>query len=139
MRVAADPFGIGLVYWGQGRDVIAISTRAALAAGVLASEHGTAPQRDAIGVGWLAYSVQVMGLQTGFEQITVVPEGARVDIDPAGGARLVHAERSPWLLPSGGSASPEAVLEEVRNEMTTSIRTARSLPGRTNACGTDRR
>lgn len=133
--VAADPFGIGHIYWGQGRDVIAIATRAALAAGVLAAEHGTAPKRDAIGVGWLAYSVQVMGLQTGFEQITAVPEGARVDIDPAGGARLVHAERSPWLLQSGGSASPEAVLEEVRNEMATGIRTARSLSGRTMRAG----
>ena len=87
--VAADPLGIGLVYWGEGRDVTVISSRAALAASLLAAEAASQPKRDTAGVGWLTYGVHAMGRQTGFDQITVIPEDTVVDIDPAGGARLL--------------------------------------------------
>lgn len=63
--VGADPLGIGLIYWGEGRDVVIISSRAELAAGILAAEHGSPPARDTLGTGWRAYSGQPMGLRTG--------------------------------------------------------------------------
>ena len=43
--VAADPLGIGLTYWGHGREFVAISSRASLAAAVLAAESSAAPIR----------------------------------------------------------------------------------------------
>ncbi len=129
--VAADPLGIGLVYWGHGRDFVAISSRAALAAAVLAAEHSAEPVRDAVGAGWLAYCVHADALQTGFEQVEVVPDGGFIDIDPEGGARFVPASRSPWRLGPECTTSPGEMLEEARCEMVTAIRTELSRPGRT--------
>jgi hypothetical protein len=133
--VAADPLGVGLVYWGQGREIAVISSRASLAASLLAAEDGTVPRRDAIGAGWLAYSIYGMGLQTGFERISLVPEGAVVDIDPAGGIRLLSPPRPPWYPPPEGTTSPEAMLEEARGEMTTAIRMALAAPEGTKCVG----
>jgi hypothetical protein len=132
--IAADPLGIGLVYWGQGRDVTVISSRAALAAGLLAAEHATDPKRDVIGAGWIVYAPRAMGLQTGFAHVSVAPQGAVVDIGPSGGARLLNPAPPPWRMPLG-DAPPEQVLEEARREMTAFTRMTLALPGRTNRAG----
>ena len=122
--VASDPLGIGLTYWGHGREFVAISSRAALAAALLAAEDTTVPGRDAVGAGWLAYCVYANALQTGFEAVHVVPDGGFLDIDPTGGARFVPASRSPWRPDTACTASTEEMLEEARCEMVTAIRMA---------------
>ncbi len=133
--VAADPLGGGLIYWGHGRDVVVVSSRAALAAGLLAAESATRPQRDVTGVGWLAYCSRSIGHQTGFEQVSVVPTGATVDIDPAGGACLVDAPAPPWRPDPDDAVMPADELEEVRTQIVTSIRMALALPGRASRAG----
>ncbi|MEY2459905.1 MAG: hypothetical protein QOG30_1735, partial [Acidimicrobiaceae bacterium] len=127
--IAADPFGIRLLYWGEGRDLVAISSRAALAAALVTSEDATTPKRDVMGVGWLAYVGVPLGLETGFEAVSVVPQGSLIDIDPAGDARVIHASRPPWRLESG-AMSPDSLLAEARSEMTTNIRMARVMAER---------
>jgi hypothetical protein len=133
--IAADPLGIGLVYWGHGRDLIVISSRAALAARLLAAQHATHPKRDPIGAGWIAYAPRAMGLQTGFTDVSVVPQGALVDIDPAGGARVRNPSPPPWRIPLGDATSPEDTLEDARREMTAFTRVALALPGRAPRAG----
>jgi hypothetical protein len=128
--VGADPLGIGLAYWGEGRDVIVISTRAALAAGLLASERATEPKRDTIGAGWIVYGIRALGLQTGFEQISVLPQGALVDIDPRGGVRLRQWSSPPWRPGPGDTTAPEEALERARQEMSAFLRMALASPGR---------
>ena len=133
--VAADPLGIGQLHWGEGQDLVVVSSRAALAAGLLASVHGHDPKRDAIGAGGLAYSVHSVGLRTGFEQVSVVPEGAVIDIDPATGARMLRPQQPLWRPRSEHLESPERTLETVREEMVTAVRMARTMPGSTTLAG----
>jgi hypothetical protein len=126
--VASDPLGVGLNYWGEGRDFVVISTRAALAARLLGAEHPDGSRRDAFGVGWLAYGDLHVGLRTGFARVSVVPEDAHVEIDPATGPRLVSRSRSAWR-PTPSSAAPEATLEDALGEMAIAVRMGFALPG----------
>lgn len=127
--VVTDPLGIGLTYWGEGRDILVIASRAALAAGILGAEVDRVPARDAYGTGWLAYSVYAMGHRTGFENVSVIPVGARVRIGKDGTAEIVPSARRPWRLPDSQVDHPEEVLTEARVEMTTAVRMALERPG----------
>jgi hypothetical protein len=132
--VAADPVGAGLLYWGESPDALVLSTRAAVAASLLAVAKGTAPRRDVLGTGWLAYMGMPMGHRTGFEDISLVPDGAVVEIDPAGTIDLHRSLRAPWRRYAAElAADPHAALDEARTEMTTAIRMALRDPG-TQAC-----
>ncbi len=132
--IAADPVGMGLAYWGRNRDLIVISSRAALAARLLAP-GGAEPKRDVFGAGWLAYGTRSMGLDTGFEGVKVVPEGAVVDIDPTGDVRLLHPPRPPWRLAPDDPRSTDDLFEETRAEMTTALRMALAAPGTKSSAG----
>jgi hypothetical protein len=127
--IGTDPLGVGVAYWGEDRDMVVISTRAPVAAGLLAAEVPNGAARDVVGSGWLAYSTYPVGDRTGFECVRVVPEGACIAIDAAGNTRLNRAEQSPWRSADGLPNSPTAVLEQVRAEMTAAMRMARRRPG----------
>jgi hypothetical protein len=134
--LAADPVGEGLLYWGHGPEVVVFSTRAAVAASVLAAATGTAPRRDALGTGWLAYVGVPMGPRTGFEQVSLVPDAAVVEIDPRGPTSLHRSPRPPWRLRADElAADPYAALEEIQAEMTTAIRMALRDPGTQGSLG----
>jgi hypothetical protein len=128
--IAADPVGEGLLYWGRTPDVVVLSTRAAVAAGVLAAATGGTARRDVLGTGWLAYVGMPMGPRTGFEDVSLVPDGAVVGIEPAGRVDLHRPPRPAWRLHAGElAADPSAALDEVRAEMTTAIRMGLRDPG----------
>lgn len=134
--LAADPVGEGLLYWGHGPDVVVLSTRAAVAAAVLAAATGATPRRDVLGVGWLAYVGMPLGSRTGFEQVSVVPDGAVVEIVPAGSMELHRPPRPQWRLHGDElAADPHTALDEIRAEMTTAIRMALREPGTQGSLG----
>jgi hypothetical protein len=136
-RVEADPLGFGLVYWGRAGDLVVVSSRAALAAELLAAARGGRPKRDVIGAGWLAYGARYIGGQTGFEGVGVAPEGSVLEIGAAG-VEVRRPTRPPWRMPAECTTSPAQLLEEARDEMLTTIRTARSsadTPVRTGLTG----
>jgi len=125
--VASDPLGIGLLYMGENRAVSVLSTRANLAARLLAAESAAPPRRDAVGACWLAYSPYPIGSRTGFEAVEVVPAEDRVEIDPERGACLRRTMPPPWLdRPPGGDR--QTLVEELRSDIATSIRAALALP-----------
>ena len=68
--VITDPFSAGLVYWAENREVVAISSRASLAAYAISSKK---PNRDAKHIGWLAYSAFLVGEGTSFKRVKVLP------------------------------------------------------------------
>jgi hypothetical protein len=128
--VAADPLGIAQLHWGEAPDVVILSSRAATAAALLAAAQGTSPRRDVFATGWLAYAGQAMGAGTAYEQISVVPEGSVVEIEPTGAVRLHRPPCPPWRLDADDLAcNPDAALDKVRAEMTMAIRTALQGPG----------
>jgi hypothetical protein len=97
--VAADPVGTALFYWATCPDVVVLSTRAAMAAALLAAVRGGTPRRDAVGVGWLAYAGIPMGLRTGFEDVKLVRDAAVVEIHPTG------VDRAPSIAASAVAPS----------------------------------
>jgi hypothetical protein len=134
--VAADPIGAGLLYWARSAGVVVLSTRAAVAAELLAAATGTTPRRDVVGTGWLAYMGTAMGLRTGFEHVTLVPDGAVVEIDPAGTIDLHRSTLATWRHHADElAADPPTALEEARAEMVTAIRTALREPGTQGSLG----
>lgn len=94
--LAADPLGLGLLYWGCNKDVVVLSTRASIAASILAEATGSTPRRDAFGAGWLAYAGYPVGARTGFEGVSLVPAGATVEIDPGGNVEARHPPGALW-------------------------------------------
>jgi hypothetical protein len=127
--LAADPLGLGLLYWGRSNDVVVLSSRASIAASILAEATGSTPRRDTFGVGWLAYTGYAIGPWTGYEGITVVPEGAVVEIDARGTVELRRRPQPAWRAGSEAlAADPRAALAEVREEIATAIRTALRHP-----------
>jgi hypothetical protein len=128
--VAADPLGIAPLHWGQTDGVVVVSTRASMAAALLIAGQGTTPKRDALGTAWLAYAGQVLGGDTGYEQVRLVPEGSVVEIDGRGAVGFRGSVQPPWRLGADDLAKdPEAALEDAQWEMTTAIRTALREPG----------
>ena len=123
--LASDPLGIAQLNWGHAPNVVVLSSRAAMAAALLAAAQGTPPRRDAFATGWLAYAGQALGARTTYEQVSLVPEGSVVEIEPTGAVRLHRPPRPPWRLHADDLAcGPDAALDEVRTEMTTAILTA---------------
>jgi hypothetical protein len=128
--VAADPMGAGLIYWARGAGVVVLSTRAAVAAQLLAVATGAAPRGDVLGTGWLAYMGFAMGLRTGYEQVTLVPDGAVAEVDPTGRTEFHLSTRAAWRLRADElAADPRAAVEQVRAEMTTALRMVLREPG----------
>ena len=128
--VAADPLGSALVYVGEGRDVTVVSSRASVAAGLLAGEHGAAmPKRDVQGVGWLAYCGRSIGDETGYDSVTVMPVAALIDIDPAAGARVRRGSRPLWQRAADDTRSPSDRLVDARGDITAAIRNALASQG----------
>jgi hypothetical protein len=134
--LAADPLGLGLLYWGRSNDVVVVSTRASIAAAVLAEATGSTPRRDPFGAGWLAYAGYPVGDRTGYEGITVVPAGAVVDIDARGTVELRRPARPVWRAGSEAlAAAPRAALAQAREEIGTALRTALRDPDVDCRCG----
>jgi hypothetical protein len=122
--IATDPVSTALMYVARTTDVVILSTRASVAAAILAAVTGAAPRRDLWGVGWLAYAGFPMGLRTGFEGVSLVPDGSLVEIDRTGAVELQRSTRAPWRCHVAElAADPHAALETVRAEMTTALRT----------------
>jgi hypothetical protein len=134
--IAADPMGAALLYRARCPGVVVLSTRAAVAAELLADFTGTKPRRDVLGAGWLAYVGTAMGLRTGFEDVTLLPDGAVVAIGPTGTVDVHRSTRAAWRQQSDElAADPLAALEEVRAEMVTAIRMALREPGTQGSLG----
>ena len=128
--IAADPMGAGLLYRARSPGVVVVSTRAAVAAQLLAAATGTTPRRDVLGASWLAYVGTAMGARTGFEDVTLVPDGAVVEIGPRGTIDFHRSTRPAWRQQADElAADPATAVEEVRAEMVTAIRMALREPG----------
>jgi hypothetical protein len=69
--VITDPFSAALVYWAENREVVAISSRASLAAHAVSLKKK--PNRDAGNIGWLTYFTFIVGEETSFKRVKVLP------------------------------------------------------------------
>ena len=59
--VATDPVGLRCVYYGEDDDVVAVSSKATLVAGVLAANGGRPIERDCLHPCWLAFTSYWVG------------------------------------------------------------------------------
>jgi hypothetical protein len=126
--IFADPFGLGLIHHGTNRHVEVFSSRAAIAAHLLAPP-GTTPERSAFDTGWLAFG-QVMAADTSsFAGVDVLPQCTRVEIRPDGSTRARTITHPAHWHPDG--LSPTEAVELIHNDLTaelTAISTMRGLP-----------
>ena len=122
--VAPDPLGFGLVYWGQGRDIVVISSRAELAAGLLATDCGVSEERDVLAAGWLVFTSRSIGFRTGFKHVSVTAPGEILEIGPQGHVWSCRPVRPSWKVRPLSTVLAEEALLEARAEMVTAIRTA---------------
>ena len=132
-NVVPDPLGVGLAYWSEAPDYVVVSSRAALAARLTAKPGSSEPTRNPVGAGWLAYGVHAMGRDTGFAGVSVLPEGAVVDIDAEAGVALRVPPVPPWRTGVDLRRSPDEYLDDVRDEMTAIIDDALASPGEVRA------
>jgi hypothetical protein len=131
-QVFTNPLGIGVAYHAGGEEIVVVSTRAALAAHLLAAAEPNGAARDALGVGWLAYCTHAMGASTGFTRVEALPPGARVCIEGAGGgADVVLPERSVWRPGDAQGATTEELVAEAETEMEVAVRMALRAPAAT--------
>jgi hypothetical protein len=134
--IVTDALGLSLVYRAEGDGVTVFSSRASLAAAVAAGARP--PRRDPIGACWLAYGDYLVGAQTTFAGVEVVPEGATVVIEAGRGARLEAAGPRPWRFRTGDpvlAVDPHDLIDEVQGDIAASIRAALSLPVAHHLCG----
>lgn len=125
--IATDPTSMGLLFRAEDAEVVAFSSRAALAA--RATSGGRAPDRDVEAVGWLTFYGAALGERTGFRGTELVPQGARVELSAARGARLVVPDEAPWRtgdLPTDRDALLDAVVDDLGG----AVRSCATLPAR---------
>jgi hypothetical protein len=81
--VFADPFSIGNVYLAERPNCAVFSSRAAIAAW-LAAPEGHAPRRDPVGIGWLGFAGVILDDVTGYEDVRLLRQCARIELDESG-------------------------------------------------------
>lgn len=122
-----DPLGLRLLYWGEDEEVVAVSSRAALVAAVLARFQGRA-DRDPGTAAWLAYTGFRVGDGTGFRSVRVAPPGARL---------LIRSGTPSWdrtdrlVLAADDDlrhSSVEELAEVVHDDVADSLRATLSCP-----------
>jgi hypothetical protein len=124
----ADPLGLGLLFFSETDGFAAFSNRAALCARAITAEG--LPRRDPVAAGWLAYHGYVLGNATGFQGVSVLPEGCWIELDPSVGYVRHDSESAPWRFPSPGPASdPNQLIAAVRDDIANTLRGAVAVPG----------
>jgi hypothetical protein len=123
--VLNDALGFRCLYYGETDDLVAVSSRAALTALALAPEN-TRPVRDAVSVGWLAYSGYTVGSGTGFEGVRVLPAGTHIELRPGEEPRT--RTRAPWAPPAAWrDLQRDELVGEARADILDSLRSIMSM------------
>lgn len=125
--VVTDPLGVGVVYRADTDDFVILSSRAALAASI-ERPPGRSPSRDPVGVGWLVHTGYLIGNATGFSNVRTIPEGGWAEIKREGGLLLRHPPHPPWRFPDEDAYDVNDLVERVREDIASVLRTAVALP-----------
>ena len=126
--VASDPLGIGLLYMAQTDEVTVVAPRAGLVADVLTAATGAAPARDPLDACWLAYAGFPLSTSTGYADVEVVPHRSIVRLDPDRGAQVVALGREQWLERPESEAERRRLVDGLRADIATTVRTVAGLP-----------
>ena len=125
--VKTDPLSLAMLYRGRSgrlRGVLVSSGTAARVASLPAEE----PERDAGGVGWLAYLGYLADQRTGFANTVVLPVGAYVEVDPAWGSRIRSGPTPPWVGEFPAELSDEEPSALVHDDLAGSVRSTTLIP-----------
>jgi hypothetical protein len=127
--VATDPLSVAILYRSETDDCVTFATSPALAARA-ATEPGAEPDRDRLCTAWLPFLGWVVGDRTGFTAVRALPIGARVQLDPAYGSRVVCANTTPWVDADGELDGRAELVDAVHADLTSSVRSIAQLPSR---------
>jgi hypothetical protein len=127
--LTTDPLSIAMLYRAETTEFVVYSSRAALAARV-ASPPGQEPQRDPLGVAWLAFWDNPVGEQTSFVNTVVLPSGASVDVHPNWGSRVHLASSTPWVADFTPGLSDDDLVGLVHDDLARSMQSVSLLPAR---------
>ena len=119
--VRQDPYGLHPLYIARVSGVTLVANRPHLVAGELERLTGTRAARDHRCAAWLAFCGYPIGDRTGYEDISCVPFGATVRIDPDHGARFSFKD-APWLLPA--TDIDDSCIDRIESEMIANLRAA---------------
>jgi hypothetical protein len=122
-----DPLGLRCIYYGEDDDVVAISSKAALAAGALAASEGRPVARDRFNPCWLVFTSYWIGCATGFEGVRVLPAGAGLAIDRTGCLSVLDGGSWAPDETTRGLARDELV-ELVRDDIASTLQATLRLP-----------
>jgi hypothetical protein len=107
------------LYWGETSAITVISSRASLAARLLA---GAAPAvRDPFGACWLAFAECHQGLATAHAGVEVLPADARLEVTPGVGAEVVAGRARSWTFSAPPPTGILDVIGQVRDDIATSV------------------
>jgi len=127
-EIATDPLGFSFVFHGRADACVAVSSRAALCALACAGAQAR-PRRDLLASCWPAYSRHWIGLRTGYEDVRLVPPGARVVLTRDRELR-VETEREPWMPPDElRDLTTEHLLDAAYEDLADTVRATVTLPG----------
>ncbi|HKA84201.1 MAG TPA: hypothetical protein VKD21_10085 [Acidimicrobiales bacterium] len=127
--VATDPLSVAVLYRSETDDCVAFASSPALAARV-AAEPDAEPDRDPLCSAWLTWLGWLVGDRTGFTAVRALPIGARVQLDPAYGSRVVGADSTPWVDADGQLDDTVELIDAVHADLTSSMRSIAQLPSR---------
>ena len=119
--VRQDPYGLHPLYIGSDRGVTLVANRPHLVAGALEQLTGTLAARDHRCAAWLAFSGRPIGDRTGYEDVSCVPFGATVRIDPDHGVTFSFTD-APWL-PSAMDID-DSCIDRIESELIANLRAA---------------
>ena len=126
--VEQDPYGLHPLYIGQVRGITLVANRPHLVAVEIERLTGKRAERDHRFAAWLAFSGRPIGDRTGYEDVSCVPFGATVRIDPARGVRFSLTD-APWLLPA--TDIDDSCIDRIEAELIANLRAAISAMGHT--------
>jgi hypothetical protein len=127
--VATDPLSVAVLYRSETDDCVAFASSPALAARA-ATDPSAEPDRDPLCSAWLPFLGWLVGDRTGFTAVRALPIGARVQLDPAYGSRVVCANSTPWVDADGELDGTAELVDAVHADLTSSVRSIAQLPSR---------
>jgi len=92
--IAMDPFGLHPLYVHQGDRLTVVANRADLVAAVVARQGGGPAPRNLRTGAWLAFAGYVIGGESGFDDVDVLPECASIRVES--GRLRVDAAPALW-------------------------------------------